>query len=176
MAKHLIGLDHNFLAGLKNILLIRDPKEMLPSFLNQVKEPNIQETALKDQFDLMKELQEKYMVGAEKFIFICPEYNGSFPGILKLLIDASDVSQCWYHKKACIVGVAAGRAGNLRGLDHLSNILHHIKITILPNLIPISMIEDELDETGNLINPRTIKLLKEQPTIQELLSLEFLEI
>ena len=59
MAKHLIGLDHNFLAGLKNILLIRDPKEMLPSFLNQVKEPNIQETALKDQFDLMKELQEK---------------------------------------------------------------------------------------------------------------------
>ena len=58
MAKHLIGLDHNFLAVLKNILLIRDPKEMLPSFLKQVKEPNILETALKEQYEIMKELKE----------------------------------------------------------------------------------------------------------------------
>lgn len=56
MAKHLIELDREFLSELKNILLIRDPKEMLPSFLKQVKEPTLQETALKDQLELMEEL------------------------------------------------------------------------------------------------------------------------
>lgn len=56
MAKHLIDLDRAFLSELKNIILIRDPKEMIPSFLNQVKQPTLQETALKDQFELMQEL------------------------------------------------------------------------------------------------------------------------
>ncbi len=56
MAKHLIGLDHGFLRHVKNILLIRDPVEMLPSLLNNVKNPNLQETALYDQFELMLEL------------------------------------------------------------------------------------------------------------------------
>ena len=56
MAKHLINLDRLFLRGLKNIILIRDPKEMLPSFLNQVQEPTLQETALKDQLEIMQEL------------------------------------------------------------------------------------------------------------------------
>ena len=27
----------------------------------------------------------------EKYIFICPEYNGSIPGVLKSVIDCSDV-------------------------------------------------------------------------------------
>ena len=40
---------------------------------------------------------------------VMPEYNGSFPGILKLLFDTTDIKRCWWHKKAALVGVASCR-------------------------------------------------------------------
>src|ERR1700727_365145 len=46
-----------------------------------------------------------------KFLFVVPEYNGSFPGILKLFIDVCDFPQSFYEKKAALVGVSGGRYG-----------------------------------------------------------------
>ena len=57
MAKHFIGLDVTFLSDLKNVLLIREPSEMLPSFIKNVKYPSLQETALQDQWELFKHLE-----------------------------------------------------------------------------------------------------------------------
>lgn len=93
-------------------------------------------------------IQKEYLMPAEKFLFVVPEYNGSFPGIVKLLIDASQIGECWAGKKAAITGVAAGRAGNLRGIDHLTNILNHIKINVLFNKLPISGSGALLDDKG----------------------------
>lgn len=79
---------------------------------------------------------EKYVEGVDKFIFVLPEYNGSFPGILKLFIDAVE-PHFWHGKKASVVGLATGRSGNLRGLDHLTNILNYLRINVMyfkPNL------------------------------------------
>src|SRR5215203_3917284 len=72
----------------------------------------------------LEEMEDQFFIPSEKFAFIIPEYNGSVPGILKLMIDNSDIKKCWWYKKAMLVGVADGRAGNLRGLDHMTNILH----------------------------------------------------
>ncbi len=111
---------------------------------------------------LMKQLQDEYLVPAEKFVVVSPEYNGSVPGIFKLLIDASDVKACWYDKKACLVGVAAGRAGNLRGLDHLTNIFSHIHVNVLWNKIPISKIDEMLTSDGEFVHEGTVNLLRKQ--------------
>ncbi len=97
-----------------------------------------------------------------------PEYNGGVPGILKLLIDGSDIKKCWYNKVACIAGVAAGRAGNLRGLDHLTNMLNYIQMDVIKNKLPISSIEKLLDEEGNLVDKPTIEAIEKQ--IDELLA------
>ena len=59
--------------------------------------------------------ENEFLIPAQKFIFIMPEYNGTFPGVLKAMIDTSDVKKAWWHKKALLVGVSTGRAGNLRG-------------------------------------------------------------
>ncbi|MBK8146195.1 MAG: NAD(P)H-dependent oxidoreductase [Bacteroidetes bacterium] len=59
--------------------------------------------------------EQEILIPTKKFIFIMPEYNGSFPGIFKLMMDLSDIKQSWYYKKVLLVGVANGRAGNLRG-------------------------------------------------------------
>ena len=37
------------------------------------------------------EIVEKYLTSVDKLIFVLPEYNGSFPGILKAFIDALSV-------------------------------------------------------------------------------------
>ncbi len=91
-------------------------------------------------------IQDKYFTNAEKLIFIVPEYNGSFPGILKLLIDGMDPKLAFYGKKAAITGIATGRAGNLRGIDHLSSVLQHMGTTVLPYLLPVSKAHQEITD------------------------------
>src|SRR3954470_440408 len=55
-------------------------------------------------------IENDILIPAQKFIIISPEYNGSYPGILKLMIDNSDVARCWWHKKVLLTGVSTGRA------------------------------------------------------------------
>jgi chromate reductase len=114
------------------------------------------------------ELENKFLIPADKFVFIMPEYNGSFPGVLKMLLDNSDIKKCWWHKKIMLTGVADGRGGNLRGLEHMTNILHYLKMHVHYNKIPISRINDEIDENGNLIKAATIEAINEQ--VNEFLS------
>ncbi|MCB0502416.1 MAG: NAD(P)H-dependent oxidoreductase [Bacteroidetes bacterium] len=112
--------------------------------------------------EAMLAIQEKFLQPASKFVFVYPEYNGSFPGVLKAFIDASDIKKCWHNKKACLVGVSAGRAGNLRGMEHFTNILNHIRINVLHLKIPMSGIENVVDDTGNIAVPETISLIHQQ--------------
>ncbi|HEX2683597.1 MAG TPA: NAD(P)H-dependent oxidoreductase, partial [Ferruginibacter sp.] len=62
-------------------------------------------------------IENNMLIPSTHLVIISPEYNGSFPGILKLLFDNSRSHEMWYHKKALLTGVATGRAGNLRGMD-----------------------------------------------------------
>ncbi len=100
--------------------------------------------------DKFLEAENKYIIPASKFIFIIPEYNGSYPGVLKMMIDNSDIRKAWHFKKALLTGVATGRAGNLRGMDHLADTLNYLKMTVHYNKLPISRIDKVLDANGNL--------------------------
>ncbi|TXH56565.1 MAG: NADPH-dependent oxidoreductase [Bacteroidia bacterium] len=111
--------------------------------------------------ELLK-VEQELLIPTEKFLFIMPEYNGSFPGILKLLIDNTDIRQCWWYKKAAMVGVADGRGGNLRGIEHMTNILHYLRMNVLYNKIPLSRINEEIDKDGNLLIPATANAIAHQ--------------
>ena len=91
------------------------------------------------------EIVEKYLLPVDKLIFIIPEYNGSFPGILKLFIDAIHPEN-FKNKKAALIGISSGRSGNIRGLDHLTNILNYLKVDVYHHKIPISSIDDIINE------------------------------
>lgn len=108
------------------------------------------------------QLEEHYLQKASKYIFIAPEYNGSIPGILKLLIDEADWKSCWKNKKAMLVGVSTGRAGNLRGMDHLASILHHMHMQVMPFMLPLSKVNEILDEEGKILDPSTMKNIDQQ--------------
>src|SRR5210317_1362841 len=56
MAHHLVEIDERFLRVTTNVLLIRDPGEMLPSLVNQIPRPTIRDTGLKRQWELFEVL------------------------------------------------------------------------------------------------------------------------
>jgi hypothetical protein len=53
MAHHLVGLDRGFLSRIANVLLIRNPEEMLPSLDEQVPEPTLRDTGLRQQVEIL---------------------------------------------------------------------------------------------------------------------------
>jgi hypothetical protein len=56
MAHHLVEIDERFLRVTTNVLLVRDPGEMLPSLVNQIPRPTIRDTGLKRQWELFEDL------------------------------------------------------------------------------------------------------------------------
>jgi chromate reductase, NAD(P)H dehydrogenase (quinone) len=109
-----------------------------------------------------EKLEADFLLGIEKFIFVLPEYNGSYPGILKLMIDNTDVGKVWRHKKALLVGVSSGRAGNLRGMEHFTGSLMHMQTTVHPNRLPISLIHTLLNEENVLSHEPTLNMITAQ--------------
>jgi chromate reductase len=106
--------------------------------------------------------EAEFLQPASKFIIITPEYNGSYPGILKLMIDNTDVSSVWWHKKVLLTGVSTGRAGNLRGMEHLTGCLLHMKMLVHPNRLPVSVVNTLMDTQGQFNDVRTLKAINLQ--------------
>jgi len=105
---------------------------------------------------------QKIITNAQKFIFVIPEYNGSFPGILKVMIDACRFPDSYSGKKACLVGISTGKYGNIRGIDHFTGICHYLNMEVLPLKIHIPYINKEFDAEGNFFQVDTLKFTKQQ--------------
>lgn len=106
---------------------------------------------------VMKEIIEP----VDRFVFVIPEYNGSYPGITKLFLDTIKPST-WLGKKAALVGVASGRAGNLRGMDHLTAVLNYLKMEVYSLKIPLSSVHQHLNESGTIVSKEYNDLLIQQ--------------
>lgn len=90
-----------------------------------------------------------------------PEYNGTFPGVLKAMIDISDVKSMGVEK-ALLTGISTGRAGNLRGMDHITASLQHMNVFVHPNKLPISSIDKVMDDDGIIHNENTLLAVNKQ--------------
>lgn len=108
------------------------------------------------------DLEKEKLIPAEKYIIISPEYNGSYPGILKLMIDNTDVPKVWWHKKVLLTGVSTGRAGNLRGMEHLTGSLLHMKMLVHPNRLPISLVDKLMNDENKFTDQRTLNAVNIQ--------------
>ena len=110
----------------------------------------------------LEEIEDQILKPTDKFIFILPEYNGSFPGAVKTFIDMCRIPECFYGKKALLTGIADGRAGNLRGMEHFTGILNHMKVVVHPNKLPISVIRKLINEKKELIDEATRAVVRHQ--------------
>lgn len=124
--------------------------------------PNLIETDLYGKrSDAFNEIQD-IITATDKFLFVIPEYNGSYPGVLKVFIDACSFPESFYDKKAALVGLSSGKYGNIRGIDHFTGVCHYLNLHIMPLKIHIASIRKEMDEHGNLTAEDTLRYTNEQ--------------
>lgn len=105
-----------------------------------------------------KQVLDEKIIPAQKFVFIMPEYNGGFPGVMKAFIDGIKPMHI-QGKKAAMIGVATGRAGNLRGMEHFTGILNYLKVTVLPNRLALAHFND-LQTDGEITDNYTLGALE----------------
>ena len=88
----------------------------------------------------------------KKFVFIVPEYNGSFPGILKTFIDGMTYPNTFRNKKSALVGISSGIGGGGLALSHLTDIFHYLGMHVLALKPKLAKIEQNMSD--NLLTNR----------------------
>lgn len=83
---------------------------------------------------------------AEKILFIIPEYNGSFPGILKTFVDALPYPNTLKGKKAALSGISSSGNSAVLALSHFTDILHYLGCSVCYDKVRIPGIENMLIE------------------------------
>ncbi len=97
MAKHLVGLDRSFLSRCSNVLLTRDPFDMLTSFQRQVPDTTLDDTGFVELVEILDStvaVGERPIVIDSKLLLVDP------PGVLgelceRLGVDFDEAMLSW---------------------------------------------------------------------------------
>jgi NAD(P)H-dependent FMN reductase len=84
---------------------------------------------------------------------VTPEYNGSFPGVLKYFIDMLKFPESFERKPVAFIGEAAGIWGALRSVEQLQHIFGYRNAYLYPERVFIPGVRDKFDAEGKLLDP-----------------------
>jgi NAD(P)H-dependent FMN reductase len=93
---------------------------------------------------------------------VSPEYNGSFPGVLKYFIDMLKFPESFDRRPVAYVGEAAGVWGGLRAVEQLQLIFGYRNAFSFPERVFIPAVRNAFDQAGNLTDPEIDKRLAKQ--------------
>lgn len=86
---------------------------------------------------------------ADAFIVVTPEYNHSFTGELKLLIDAAKPQ--WRRKPLAFVSYG-GMSGGLRAVEQLRLVFAELHVVTMRDVVSFANVWDLFDSQGQPIN------------------------
>jgi len=84
---------------------------------------------------------------------VTPEYNGSFPGILKHFIDLLKFPESFEGKPVAFVGIASGSWGGLRAVEQLQMVFGYRNAHVYPDRVFLPGISSKLAPDGTLTDP-----------------------
>lgn len=90
------------------------------------------------------------ILASSGLVVVTPEYNGSFPGVLKLFIDMLPFPESFEHRPVSFIGLAAGSWGGLRAVEQLQQIFGYRNAWIFPHRVFIPQIHQVMDGEGQL--------------------------
>lgn len=102
------------------------------------------------------------VLDASGLVVVTPEYNGSFPGVLKLFIDHLKFPESFEARPVAFVGLAAGVWGALRSVEQLQAIFGYRNAYVFPKRVFLPGIGNAFNEQGQLANADLVKRLREQ--------------
>jgi len=91
-------------------------------------------------------IERDKLTNSEKLIFIIPEYNGSFPGILKAFMDGMGYPQGVRGKKAALCGISSGMMGSALAMSHFTDILNYLGCSVYADKPRITAIDKSFKE------------------------------
>jgi chromate reductase len=97
---------------------------------------------------------------ADGLIVVCPEYNGSMPGILKYYIDHMKFPDSFEYRPVCFVGLG-GMFGGVRPVEHLQQVFGYRNSFIYPQRVFLMNIFKAMKD-GIPVDPLYQQLLKSQ--------------
>ena len=100
------------------------------------------------------------VTAADGLVVVVPEYNGSFPGILKLFIDYWKYPETFENRPAALIGLG-GRWGGLRPVEHLQQVFGYRNGYIFPQRVFIANVKDAIKE-DRVVEPMALELMKTQ--------------
>ena len=93
---------------------------------------------------------------ATAFILVVPEYNHSYPGELKILLDGA--LKEYEGKPVSIVSVSKGNFAGVRMVEHVLPVLHNLKMNLIPAHVNVSNVVEEFGEGA--VNPKYVEKIK----------------
>ena len=93
---------------------------------------------------------------------VTPEYNGSFPGVLKYFIDMLKFPESFDRKPVAFVGEAAGVWGGLRAVEQLQMIFGYRNAHAFPDRVFIPAVNNKFDAAGKFTDADINERLKKQ--------------
>jgi len=109
----------------------------------------------------MLELQQ-LVLRAGGLHIVMPEYNGSFPGVLKYFIDMLKFPDSFISKPVAFVGVASGIWGGIRPVEHLSQVFGYRSAHQYPDRVFIPGVAKKFDATGRFTDDAVALRLEKQ--------------
>lgn len=99
-------------------------------------------TGKNEQFNGLRGLLEK----TDKFVFVVPEYNGSYPGVLKAFIDGLPYPNSFANKKAALVGLSSNMQGATIAMSHLNDVFSYLGMNTLALRVKLAQIKSHYSE------------------------------
>lgn len=97
---------------------------------------------------------------ATGILFATPEYHGSFSSVTKLLIDNLGFPSRLKGKPVALLGVAAGRIGAIKALEHLRSVVSHVGGIVLPGPVSVAGVRSVFDDEGNCLDEGVERMLR----------------
>ena len=122
---------------------------------------------LPDKAKAFKELLRRYDV----LVIASPEYNGSFPALVKNAIDWASRPEAgeghlavFRGKTAAILAGSPGPGGGKRGLRHLRELLEMIGVNVISSQVNVARVTSAFDAGGRLARTEDLTALERLTT------------
>ncbi|MBA3724187.1 MAG: NAD(P)H-dependent oxidoreductase [Candidatus Levybacteria bacterium] len=95
---------------------------------------------------------------ADGFFIVTPEYNHSFPGTLKRMLDSE--LRNYVHKPVAFAGVSNGIFGGARAIESLVHTVREMGMVVTFSDVYFPQIQNTFDEKGELLDQGYIKRIE----------------
>ena len=95
------------------------------------------------------------MTAADALVMVTPEYNHSFPGLLKHVLDSC--LKEYIHKAAGIVGVSAGPFGGVRAIQDFLPVIRELGLVNIFWDVNFANVASVFDASGKLLDEAFVK-------------------